>query len=68
VGSYKRYFTIPRYWRGKEVYLHFGAVSSAMYVWVNGQEVGYSEERKTPAEFNITPYLKKGEGDASEGS
>lgn len=61
VGSYKRTFTIPESWEGKEVYLHFGAVSSAMYVWVNEQLVGYSEDSKTPAEFNISSYLKEGE-------
>jgi beta-galactosidase len=60
VGSYKREFTLPEAWQGKEIYLHFGAVSSAMYVWVNGQQVGYSEDSKTPAEFNITPYLRAG--------
>jgi beta-galactosidase len=61
VGSYKRTFTIPETWSGQEVYLHFGGVSSAMYVWVNEQQVGYSEDSKTPAEFNITKFLKKGE-------
>lgn len=61
VGSYKRSFTIPTGWDGKDVIVHFGAVSSAMFVWVNGQEVGYSEDSKTPAEFNITKYLKAGE-------
>ncbi|WP_462318513.1 beta-galactosidase, LacZ type [Marinilabilia sp.] len=61
VGSYKRTFSIPEAWEGKEVYLHFGAVSSAMYVWVNEKKVGYSQDSKTPAEFNISPYLKSGE-------
>jgi len=61
VGSYKRSFTIPENWKGQEIILHLGAVSSAMYVWVNEQMVGYSEDSKTPAEFNITKYLKKGE-------
>lgn len=61
VGSYKRTFTIPENWNGQDIYLHFGAVTSAMYVWVNEQQVGYSEDSKTPAEFNITKYLKKGE-------
>lgn len=61
VGSYKRTFTIPSDWNGKEIYLHFGAVSSAMNVWVNEQYVGYSEDSKTPAEFDITKYVKKGE-------
>ena len=61
VGSYKRSFTIPREWEGKQVYLRFGAVSSAMYVWVNEARVGYSEDSKTPAEFNITSFLQPGE-------
>lgn len=60
VGSYKRSFTIPSDWKNKEVFLHFGAVSSAFYVWVNEKPVGYSEDSKTPAEFDITPYLKSG--------
>ncbi|MDP3644469.1 MAG: glycoside hydrolase family 2 TIM barrel-domain containing protein [Bacteroidota bacterium] len=59
VGSYKRTFAIPENWKGQDIILHFGAVSSAMYVWVNEQMVGYSEDSKTPAEFNITKYLKK---------
>lgn len=62
VGSYKREFTVPTNWDGKEVYLHFGGVNSAFYVWVNGQKVGYKEGAKTPAEFNITKYLNKGGG------
>ncbi len=60
VGSFKRTFNIEEEWLEREVILHLGAVTSAVYVWVNGREVGYSEESKTPAEFNITPYLKKG--------
>ncbi len=60
VGSYKRSFKLPSDWKDKEIYLQFGAVSSAFYVWVNEQEVGYSEDSKVPAEFNITKYLKKG--------
>lgn len=60
VGSYKRYFKIPSDWKDKEVFLHFGAVSSAFYVWVNEQLVGYNEDSKTPAEFNITEFVKKG--------
>lgn len=65
VGSYKRTFSIPDNWNNKEVILHFGAVSSAMYVWVNEEQVGYSEDSKTPAEFNITKYLKDGENTLS---
>jgi beta-galactosidase len=60
VGSYKRNFKVPSDWKNKEVFLHFGAVSSAFYVWVNEQLVGYSEDSKVPAEFNITKYLKGG--------
>ena len=60
VGSYRTYFTLNDKMQGKEVILHFGAVSSAMYIWVNGEKVGYSEGSKTPAEFNITKFLKKG--------
>ena len=59
-GSYKTGFELREGWEGKEIFLHFGAVSSAMYVWVNGEQVGYSEDSKTPAEFNITSYLKPG--------
>lgn len=61
VGSYRRSFEIPSTWNGKEIFLHFGGVSGAMYIWVNGQKVGYNEGSKTPAEFNITKYLKQGE-------
>ncbi len=65
VGSYKRSFSVPADWKNKEVYLHFGAVSSAFYVWVNEQMVGYSEDSKVPAEFNITKYLKAGKNNLS---
>ncbi|MCT4645727.1 MAG: DUF4981 domain-containing protein [Carboxylicivirga sp.] len=60
VGSYKREFLLPDNWDGRQVFIHFGAVKSAMYLWVNGQKVGYSQGSKTPAEFDITPYVKKG--------
>ncbi len=60
VGSYKKTFTTPANWDGKEIYLHVGAASSAMNVWVNEQFVGYSEDSKTPADFDISKYLKKG--------
>lgn len=65
VGSYKRTFTIPSDWNGKEIYLHIGAASSMVNVWVNEQYVGYSEDSKTPAEFDITPYAKKGKNQLS---
>ncbi|NMC40186.1 MAG: DUF4981 domain-containing protein [Bacteroidales bacterium] len=60
VGSYKRTFTIPSSWSDKEIFLHFGAVSSFFYVWVNENYVGFGKDSKTPVEFNITPYIKKG--------
>lgn len=60
VGSYKHSFTIPRQWEGNEIFIHFGAVKSAFYIWINGQFVGYSEDSKTPAEWNITKFLKPG--------
>ena len=61
VGSYRRSFSLPSQWAGKQVYIHFGAVKSAFYLWVNGRKVGYSQGSKTPAEFNITSYLDEGE-------
>lgn len=61
VGSYKRTFEIPANWQGKDIILHFGAVSSAMNVWLNGEFVGYSEDSKIPAEFNISKFLVEGE-------
>ncbi len=61
VDSYKRTFEIPAEWKENDVIIHFGAVSSAMNIWVNEQYVGYSEDSKTPAEFNITKYLIEGE-------
>jgi beta-galactosidase len=60
VGSYKRSFTIPSDWKNKEIFLRFGAVSSAFYVWINEKLVGYSQDSKTPAEFDITKYLRDG--------
>jgi beta-galactosidase len=61
VGSYKRTFTIPPGWKGKEIILHFGAASSMLNVWLNEEYVGYSEDSKTPAMFNITNLVKNGE-------
>ncbi|MDR8392394.1 DUF4981 domain-containing protein [Aliifodinibius sp. S!AR15-10] len=60
VGSYKKIFTVPDSWDGRKVVLHFGGVSSAMYVWVNGEKVGYSQDSKLPAEFDITDYIQEG--------
>ncbi len=61
VGSYKRNFTLPENWLNQEIILHLGAVNSFFYLWINGQPVGLSKDSKTPAEFNITNYLKRGE-------
>ncbi len=60
VGSYRTRFEVPAHWDGRQTILHFGSVSGAMYVWVNGKAVGFSKVAKTPAEFDITPYLKPG--------
>ncbi len=61
VGSYRRRFTIPDEWKERQIFLHFDGVKSAFYVWMNGKNVGYSQDSMTPAEFNITKYLKSGE-------
>ncbi len=61
VGAYRRTFRLPPDWNGRRVFLHFAGVSSAMYVWLNGQQVGYSQESRTPAEFDVTPYLREGD-------
>ena len=59
VGCYVHNFDVPAEWDGRKVYINFGAVKSAFYLWINGQFVGYSEDSKTPAEFDITEYLNK---------
>ena len=60
-GSYRRTFQLPQDWNGQEVFFHVGSATSNLTVWVNGKYVGYSEDSKVAAEFNITKYLKKGE-------
>lgn len=60
VGSYRKEIIVPADWKGKEIFAHFGSVTSNMYLWVNGQFVGYSEDSKLEAEFNLTKYLKPG--------
>lgn len=60
VGSYRRIINIPASWNGKQVIAHFGSVTSNMYLFVNGQYVGYTEDSKVAAEFDITKYLKPG--------
>ncbi len=59
-GAYVTEFDVPEHWQGNNVFIHLGAVKSAFYIWVNGKKVGYSEGSKTPAEFNLTPYLING--------
>ena len=61
VGSYRKEITVPASWKGKDIIAHFGSVTSNMYLWVNGKYVGYSEDSKLEAEFNLTPYLKAGQ-------
>ena len=61
VGSYRRTVTVPASWKGKDITAHFGAVSSNIYLWVNGRFVGYGEDSKLEQEFDLTPYLKPGE-------
>jgi beta-galactosidase len=61
IGSYRHKFTLPEAWKGRHTFIVFGAVDSAFYLWINGKKVGYSQDSRTPAEFDITPYLKDGE-------
>ncbi len=60
VGLYRRAFHLPIQWRDKQVFLEFGGVDSAFYVWLNGQPVGYSQGSHMPSEFDITPFLRPG--------
>ena len=59
-GSYRRTFDLPADWKGQEVFFHVGSATSNLFLWVNGRYVGYSEDAKVAAEFNITKYLKPG--------
>ncbi len=61
VGSYRRTFTIPEYWDGREIYINFDGVDSFFYLWINGRYVGFSKNSRNLAAFNITKYLVKGE-------
>lgn len=60
VGSYRLQFTVPPGWEGRHVVLHFDGVDSAFYAWLNGTKLGYHEDSRTPAEFDLTPHLKAG--------
>lgn len=61
VGSYRHKFTVPQTWLGRHTFIVFGGVDSAFYLWINGHKVGYSQDSRTPAEFDLTPYLQAGE-------
>lgn len=61
VSSYRRSFSVPENWKGRHTFITFNGVASAFYLWVNGEKVGYSEDSRTPAEFDITRFLKPGE-------
>ncbi|MBR1531690.1 MAG: glycoside hydrolase family 2, partial [Eubacterium sp.] len=65
IGFYRRAFTVPESFDGREVFLHFGACKAALEVWVNGEYVGYSTGSMTPHEFDITYYLREGENTVS---
>ncbi len=61
VGVYRRHFSVPKNWNGKEIFLHFGAVKAGFFVYLNGNQIGYSQGSMTPAEFRITDFLIDGE-------
>lgn len=65
VGSYRRTFELDESWQGREVFLQLAGARTASFVWINGQRVGYSQNAKNPAEFNITPYIQTGENQIS---
>jgi beta-galactosidase len=60
VGTYRKQFTVPNNWQGREVFLHFGSITGCAFVYLNGQKLGMSKVSKSPAEFNVTKYLKAG--------
>lgn len=61
IGVYRRSFTLPESFEGKEIFIHFGAVKAGFFLYINGRRVGYSQGSMTPAEFNVTDYVKAGE-------
>ncbi len=65
VGSYRKTITLPAKWSGKDIFMHFGSVTSNIYLWVNGKFVGYSEDSKLEAEFDVTKFMKSGENQIS---
>lgn len=60
-GYYRRDFVIPIEWETRQIFIHFGAIKSAGYVWINGKKIGFTKDGKTPAEFDITDYVKSGD-------
>ena len=60
VGTYRRHVVVPADWKGKQMIVHLGSVTSCVYLWVNGQFVGYAEDSKVAAEFDVTPYMRPG--------
>ncbi len=62
-GSYRKRFSIPEEWKGRQIFIVFDGVDSAFYLWVNGKEVGFSKDSRLPAEFNITRFVKPGENE-----
>ena len=65
VGSYRRNFTIDKNWDGRDVFIHFGSIRSAYYLWINGEFVGYGQGSKTPVEFEISDFVKPGKNSVS---
>jgi beta-galactosidase len=61
VGSYRKKFKLPENWKDRQIFIHLGAVKSAFFIWVNGKKVGYSEDSKLAADFDITQYVTPGE-------
>ena len=61
IGFYRRTFSVDKTWRNREIFIHFGAVKSAIEVYVNGQFAGYSQGSMTPHEFDVTKFIKFGE-------
>jgi beta-galactosidase len=61
VSAYRRTFTVPPAWQGREVFLTFDGVNSFFYLWLNGEKLGFSKDSRTPATFRVTPHLKPGE-------
>ncbi|TKU11174.1 DUF4981 domain-containing protein [Citrobacter sp. wls828] len=65
VGSYRRTFYLDQSWTGREIFLQLAGARTASFIWINGQRVGYTQNAKNPAEFNITPYIREGENTIS---